>query len=74
MTTQQVLNFCKRNQLRAVVIVWYSPDYDWRMFRIERVLKDKVALTGMTNTSESIHDGSFFWCKFSDIKSIKLRR
>jgi hypothetical protein len=72
MTIEQITSFCSHHLLQAVEVTWYSKHYDWRMFRIERVWDDRVAFTGMTDADRH-HDGSFFWCQLSDIKSIKLR-
>lgn len=68
-----ILDFAKKNELRAVVIHW-KDDSDWNCFRIERVSRKSIALTGMTNKDGDRHCGEFFWVRPNEILTISLRR
>ena len=73
MKTTNIVAFCKKHPLMAVVVDFKAVEDDWRYFRIERVEGQKIAFTGMTDDDGTKHDGNFFWVGASEIQSIRLR-
>ena len=73
MTEKQIIAFCRKNDLRAVIVSFKDQAYDWTCYRIERVKGKRIAFTGMIDQFDDPHKGDFFWAYVDEIANIQLR-
>ncbi len=70
---KDIYSFCHKHAGRAIVIEWHSQEFDWFHFRAEGVNRGQILLSGTADDDGTKHDGSFFLCNPSEIKTVRLR-
>ena len=71
--SDSIIKLARKHLGRAVVIDFKDPESDWRHFRVERVKRGWIALTGMIDDRRAKHIGDFFWVASDEIKRLELR-